>query len=95
MSRNLQIIYSNLGLNITIVKQINYLPVLFQQPLVKGEGSGMAFLYSYNYKNVAQLARCKPHPQPLPFGKGEASWNLSLNRFCVIYQTKVKKNGII
>jgi len=31
-------IYSNLGLNITIVKQINYLPVLFQRPC-QGRGS--------------------------------------------------------
>ena len=34
----MQIIYSNLGLNITLMKQINYLPVLFQRPLPKGEG---------------------------------------------------------
>ncbi len=32
-------IYSNLGLNITIVEQINYLPVLFQRPACQGRGS--------------------------------------------------------
>ncbi len=42
---------------------------MFPLPFPKGEGLGVGFGCSNNYKNVSNLACYKPHSQPFPYAK--------------------------